>query len=106
MIAKRTKSTTAPDSLIAAICSVVALFLLSITVPSLVLAQTDEAEASFEESTEQSETLDGVEPENEPEPEPESAEETQQDQEINPDASFTPTEEISEDKPVAFPVDI
>lgn len=25
---------------------------------------------------------------------------------INPDATFTPTEEISEDKPVAFPVDI
>jgi hypothetical protein len=24
----------------------------------------------------------------------------------NPDATFTPTEEISEDKPVAFPVDI
>lgn len=26
--------------------------------------------------------------------------------EINPDASFTPTEEISEDRPVPFPVDI
>lgn len=25
---------------------------------------------------------------------------------INPDSTFTPTEEISEDKPVAFPVDI
>ena len=25
---------------------------------------------------------------------------------VNPDASFTPTEEISEDQPVAFPVDI
>lgn len=25
---------------------------------------------------------------------------------VNPDATFTPTEEISEDKPVAFPVDI
>lgn len=38
--------------------------------------------------------------------EQDAAKQSEPEEVVNPDASITPTEEISEDKPVAFPVDI
>ena len=85
------------------------VLLLSSTV-SFVAAQDDDSAPSFEQGDAESEAeleiesdqeIETQEPEQEPAVQPEPI-----DEEINPDASFTPTEEISEDKPVAFPVDI
>ncbi len=88
------------------------------TFASIVAAQQDDAAPSFEESSgeeveadvkddELEEVEDGEEPvDAEPETTAETASEEPEQPQVNPDASFTPTEEISEDKPVAFPVDI
>lgn len=91
------------------------------TFASIVAAQQDDAAPSFEESSgeeveadvkddeleEVEDGEDGEEPvDAEPETTTETASEEPEQPQVNPDASFTPTEEISEDKPVAFPVDI
>lgn len=71
--------------------------------------ETQEAEAAVESSTQSAVvSTDADEPD---EQQDEASSGSQADDgasqpEVNPDASFTPTEEISEDKPVAFPVDI
>jgi len=72
---------------------------LIITLGLLLLAEQGFAQQSDDASFEQ----EGSSTENSEQTEP--AQEQAQ-PEVNPDASFTPTEEISEDAPVAFPVDI
>ena len=88
----------------------IVLVLLLSNPAAFVAAQDDDPAPSFEQGDAESETeldietdqeVEAQEPEQEPVAQPEPINE-----EINPDASCTPTEEISEDKPVAFPVDI